>query len=103
MYLSPEELTARRSRYPVGRESTEEEIAEAVYFLGCDKSASITGTDLTVDSGLTACLCAYFCGTLNLPALVTFVLTIAIGIGIGTSNALLMIHEMSSINITLRP
>lgn len=57
--LSPEELTARRSRYPVGRESTEEEIAEAVYFLGCDKSASITGTDLTVDSGLTACLLPY--------------------------------------------
>lgn len=57
--LSPEEITARRSRYPVGRESTEEEIAEAVYFLGCDKSTSITGTDLTVDSGMTACLLPY--------------------------------------------
>lgn len=57
--LSPEEIAARRSRYPAGRESTEEEIAEAVYFLGCDKSASITGTDLTVDSGLTACLLPY--------------------------------------------
>lgn len=57
--LTPEEITARRSRYPAGRESTEEEIAEAVYFLGCDKSASITGTDLTVDSGLTACLLPY--------------------------------------------
>ena len=57
--LSPEEIAARRSRYPVGRESTENEIAEAVYFLGSDKSASITGTDLTVDSGLTACLLPY--------------------------------------------
>lgn len=57
--LSPKEIAARRSRYPAGRESTEEEIAEAVYFLGCDKSASITGTDLTVDSGLTACLLPY--------------------------------------------
>lgn len=57
--LTPEELSARRSRYPVGRESTEEEIAEAIYFLGSDKSASMTGTDLTVDSGLTACLLPY--------------------------------------------
>lgn len=57
--LSQEELDARRSRYPVGRESTEEEIANAVYFLGSEQSASITGTDLTVDSGITACLLPY--------------------------------------------
>ncbi len=57
--LSSEEIAARRSRYPVGRESTEEEIANAVWFLASDQSASITGTDLTVDSGLTACLLPY--------------------------------------------
>ena len=57
--LSSEEITARRSRYPVGRESTEEEIANAVWFLASDQSASVTGTDLTVDSGLTACLLPY--------------------------------------------
>ena len=57
--LSQEELDARRSRYPVGRESTEEEIANAVYFLGSELSASVTGTDLTVDSGITACLLPY--------------------------------------------
>ena len=57
--LPPEELAARRSRYPVGRESTEEEIANAVYFLGSEQSASVTGTDLTVDSGITACLLPY--------------------------------------------
>ena len=57
--LSEEELASRRSRYPLGRESTEEEIANAVYFLGSDLSASITGTDLTVDSGITACLLPY--------------------------------------------
>lgn len=57
--LSDEEITARRSRYPVGRESTEEEIAGAVWFLASEQSASITGTDLTVDSGLTACLLPY--------------------------------------------
>ena len=57
--LSSEEIAARRSRYPVGRESTEEEIANAVWFLASDQAASITGTDLTVDSGLTACLLPY--------------------------------------------
>lgn len=57
--LSEEEIAARRSRYPVGRESTEEEIANAVWFLASEQSASMTGTDLTVDSGLTACLLPY--------------------------------------------
>ena len=57
--LTGEEIAARRSRYPLGRESTEEEIANAVWFLASDQSASITGTDLTVDSGLTACLLPY--------------------------------------------
>lgn len=57
--LSPEEIAARRGRYPVGRESTEEEIASAVWYLASDQAASITGTDLTVDSGLTACLLPY--------------------------------------------
>lgn len=57
--LSPEEIAQRRSRYPAGRESTEEEIAAAIYFLGSEQSATITGTDLTVDSGLCACLLPY--------------------------------------------
>ena len=57
--LSDEEINARRSRYPVGRESTEEEIANAVWFLASEQSASVTGTDLTVDSGITACLLPY--------------------------------------------
>ena len=57
--LTPEELETRRSRYPAGRESTEEEIANAVYFLGSEQAGSITGTDLTVDSGITACLLPY--------------------------------------------
>ena len=57
--LSQEEIQSRRGRYPVGRESTEAEIANAVYFLSCDQSATISGTDLTVDSGLCACLLQY--------------------------------------------
>jgi NAD(P)-dependent dehydrogenase (short-subunit alcohol dehydrogenase family) len=57
--LSEEEIAARRSRYPVGRESTEEEIANAVYFLGSEQSATVTGTDLTVDSGISVCILPY--------------------------------------------
>lgn len=57
--LSEEEIAKRRSRYPVGRESTEEEIANAVYFLGSELSASTTGIDLTVDSGISICLLPY--------------------------------------------
>lgn len=57
--LSEEEIAVRRARYPVGRESTEQEIANAVYFLGTDLSASITGTDLTVDSGISVCILPY--------------------------------------------
>lgn len=57
--LSPETVEKRRSKYPIGRESTEEEIANAVYYLGTDLSATVTGTDLTVDSGLSVCLLPY--------------------------------------------
>ena len=57
--MDREELAMRRGRYPAGRESTEEEIAEAVYFLCSERAATITGTDLTVDSGLCACMLPY--------------------------------------------
>ena len=57
--LSEEEIAKRRSRYPIGRESTEEEIANAVFYLCSDLSASITGTDLTIDSGISVCILPY--------------------------------------------
>lgn len=57
--LTPEATKKRRSKYPVGRESTEEEIANAVFYLGTDLSATVTGTDLTIDSGLSICLLPY--------------------------------------------
>ena len=57
--LSAEEIALRRSRYPAGRESTEEEIAAALVFLASEQAATITGTDLTVDSGISACLLPY--------------------------------------------
>ncbi|MEE1042806.1 MAG: SDR family oxidoreductase, partial [Clostridia bacterium] len=57
--LSEDVKKLRRSRYPLGRESTEEEIANAVYFLGSELSSSMTGTDMVVDSGVTTCLLPY--------------------------------------------
>lgn len=57
--LSEDVKKLRRSRYPLGRESTAEEIANAVYFLGSELSSSMTGTDMVVDSGVTTCLLPY--------------------------------------------
>ena len=57
--LTAEEISIRRNRYPAGRETFEEEIAQAVWFLCSDSAATITGTDLTIDSGLSACLLPY--------------------------------------------
>ena len=57
--LSEEVKAQRRSRYPIGRESTEDEIANGVFFLGSDLSSSTTGTDLVIDSGVTVCLLPY--------------------------------------------
>ena len=57
--LDEETKAARRSRYPVGRESTEQEIANGVYFLGSDMSSSTTGIDLLIDSGISICLLPY--------------------------------------------
>lgn len=55
-----EEITAkRRSQYPAGKESTPEDIASAVYFLASDQSPTITGTEMTVDSGISVCLLPY--------------------------------------------
>lgn len=54
-----EEKNERRANWPIGRESYPEDIAKAVYFLGTDESRTITGTDLVVDSGVSACLLKY--------------------------------------------
>ena len=54
--LTPEQIAAKRKNWPLGRESTGEDIANAVYYLGSPLSATVTGTDLTVDSGVSICL-----------------------------------------------
>ena len=57
--LSEEALAAWRSRYPAGRESTEEEVAEAAFFLGDTSSPTLTGTSMTIASGISACMVPY--------------------------------------------
>ena len=54
-----EQTIQRRKKYPAGRESSPEEIANAVYFLCSDQARTITGTELTVDSGISICLLPY--------------------------------------------
>lgn len=46
-----EELLAR---YPLGRMATSREIADAIVFLACDRSAYTSGTILTIDGGITS-------------------------------------------------
>lgn len=57
--LSGEQIAARRRNWPAGVESTGEDIANAVYYLASDCAGTITGSDLTVDSGILACLLSY--------------------------------------------
>lgn len=57
--ISPEEEAKRRINWPLGIESTGEDIANAVYFIASDQAKTISGTDLTVDSGVLACLLSY--------------------------------------------
>lgn len=56
---TPGETEQRRKKYPSGRESSPDEIASAVYFLSSPENATVTGTELTVDSGISVCLLPY--------------------------------------------
>ncbi len=51
---SGESLDALRSRQPMGRLGTPEEIAESVAYLASDRAAFVTGSVLVIDGGLTA-------------------------------------------------
>ncbi len=57
--MTEEAAVKRRAQYPVGRESSPEDVANAVYFLASDQSSTVTGIDLTVDSGVGICLLPY--------------------------------------------
>jgi NAD(P)-dependent dehydrogenase (short-subunit alcohol dehydrogenase family) len=51
--LSEEALARIRSRQPMGRGGTAEEVTEAVIFLCSDGASFITGATLVIDGGLT--------------------------------------------------
>lgn len=57
--ITPEAETERRANWPLGIESTGEDIANGVYYLGTDLSKTVTGTELTVDSGISISLLPY--------------------------------------------
>ena len=57
--LTPQQVAEKRTRYPLGVESTGEDIAQAAFYLGTDLSKTVTGTELTVDSGIGCCLLPY--------------------------------------------
>lgn len=57
--FSPEEVAKRRARWPLGLESSGDDIANAVYFLASDQCHTVTGSELVVDSGVLTCLLGY--------------------------------------------
>ena len=57
--LTDDEIAARRARWPIGIESTPDDIAAAVAFLCSDGARTLTGAEIPVDSGIGACLLQY--------------------------------------------
>ena len=57
--LTEEQIAAKRANWPIGLESTGEDIANGVYYLGTDLSKTVTGTELTIDSGILISLLPY--------------------------------------------
>lgn len=57
--FTEEQVALKRKNWPLGLESTGEDIANAAYYLGTDLSKTVSGTELAVDSGILCCLLAY--------------------------------------------
>ena len=57
--FTPEQEAEKRANWPLGLESTGEDIANGVFYLGTDLSKTVTGTELTIDSGILNCLLPY--------------------------------------------
>lgn len=57
--LTEEQISEKRANWPLGLESTGEDIANGVFYLGTDLSKTVTGTELTIDSGLLVSLLPY--------------------------------------------
>lgn len=57
--LDEEVCRQRRANYPLGREADGEDIAQGIYYLASEESRYVTGTELTVDSGVLVSLLPY--------------------------------------------
>ena len=57
--FTDEQIAEKRANWPIGLESTGEDIANGVYYLGTDLSKTVTGTELTIDSGILVSLLPY--------------------------------------------
>lgn len=58
-HLTQEQIAAKRANWPLGLESTGEDIADGAFYLGTDLSKTVTGTELTIDSGISISLLPY--------------------------------------------
>lgn len=54
--VSEEERIRRRQKYPLKCEASQEDVVNAIYYLATGLSSAVTGAEITVDSGFTACL-----------------------------------------------
>ncbi|MBQ7643212.1 MAG: SDR family oxidoreductase, partial [Clostridia bacterium] len=57
--FTDEQIAEKRANWPIGIESTGEDIANGAYYLGSDLSKTVTGTELTIDSGILISLLPY--------------------------------------------
>ncbi len=57
--LTEEEIAQKRKNWPLGVESTGEDIANGVFYLGTPLSKTVTGAEITIDSGVLLNLLPY--------------------------------------------
>ncbi len=57
--VDDETAAKRRANWPTQHEATGDQIAAGVYFLCTEDACNITGSDLTIDSGVLSCLLTY--------------------------------------------
>ena len=57
--LTEEQIAAKRANWPLEIESTGEDIANGAFYLGTNLSRTVTGTELTIDSGISISLLPY--------------------------------------------
>ena len=56
---TPEDYEKKRANWPLGMESYPDDIANAAYFLSSDQAKTISGSEMTVDSGVMSVLLSY--------------------------------------------